>query len=634
MQRLARTLSLIAFLLTAAVRPCRAQFVDSRRIGTSPMGHDEWATQVLYTPSGKEIVSVGADGRIATWDAATGKLLREVVLAAPVLALDISKDGSTLAVGDASGRASIIRTDSGQITASFVGDKEVVNAVSLSGDGKFLAASGPKGVVSIWSVTESKLVNEIDLAKGNVVALSFAGMHLIVGTLDKNSRKYSIELLDWNTKKHIRSFDAGAPGMRGIAISPDGKLLAITNYQKASLLFFLFGEGGSVEASLRTLPESDDPQPVSIWDIASGKLIAEFEAETGARHVSFSPNGRYLTTCGANGVMIFDAGDGTYAEIGRIDSATGVDAAAFSPDSQRVAIARQRQPMAQYGGEYALDRLTDPFFTSIVMTVREGARPSFTKSKGAKSITGGSNVEIWQIEALTKAPDARSWEAVKAFFAGRKDESRDILDQILKDHPENSRAGRLYAVLFEQSDLKKAAARLESIIKTDVGCVGCWRTLGDIYHGTKQFDRALDAYKQVLKLRPEIGLVAGRSAAIYGQMGLDLISAGNDPKNLQAASNALGEALARRPAEERYITNMASIAYFQGDFDTSIKLLLISRSLRPDHSRIYYNLGHSYRAKGEKKNAIEAYKTYVRLGEEGQQARVERAKQFITELSR
>ncbi len=70
-----------------------------------------------------------------------------------------------------------------------------------------------------------------------------------------------------------------------------------------------------------------------------------------------------------------------------------------------------------------------------------------------------------------------------------------------------------------------------------------------------------------------------------------------------------------------------------GDFDTSIELLLEAQKIRPDHSRIYYNLGHSYRQKGDKKEAIKAYQRYVLLGEKGEEARVERAKDIIKELS-
>src|SRR5688572_22172716 len=94
-----------------------AQLIDASRVATAAMSHDEWATQVLYTPSGKEIVSCGADGRIVIWDAASGKVIREVVIPSIVTTMGMSSDGTTVAAGDATGKVSFVDVGSGQIKA-------------------------------------------------------------------------------------------------------------------------------------------------------------------------------------------------------------------------------------------------------------------------------------------------------------------------------------------------------------------------------------------------------------------------------------------------------------------------------------------------------------------------------------
>lgn len=634
MKHLISLLCSVALVVLSFATAVSAQFIEASRVQMPAMSHDEWATQVVSTPSGKEIVSAGADGRVIIWDAASGKPLRDVSFPSIVLSISVSSDGRTIAAGDSSGKVSFVDINSGQVKNSFIADKEVVNASAWSRDGKFVAAGGREGIVRVWSVADGKLAGEVNPAKGTIAAVAFANSQLVVGTLDLQGKKSTVELWDWQNQKVVRTFDEGVPAVRGLSVSADEKLLVIGHFQPASLLFMLFGEGNSVEVSLRTLPESDEPQTAGLWDIASGKRLSGLDAETGARTVAFSPDGRLVATAGANGAMIFDVAGGTYTEVGRVDSATGIDSVAFSPDSQRLIVARERQPMAQYGGEYGFDRLIDPFYTNMVMTVREGAKPTFTRSKTPQSITGGSNIDVWQLKPLTGPIDTQIWDAVKAVSAARKDDARKNLEQIIKENPRNGRAQRLYVVFFEASDVKKASDRLEAAIKADPDCVSCLRSLGDLQATTKQWDKAMTSYGQALKLKPEYGLVAGRLADVYAQVSLSFIMAGNTKKNMESASTVLAQAIALRPAEEQYITNMASIAYFRGEFDTSIDLLQIARQLRPDHARIYYNLGHSYREKGDKKKAVEAYRIYVQLGERGQEARVDKAKQIIADLSR
>ncbi len=103
---------------------------------------------------------------------------------------------------------------------------------------------------------------------------------------------------------------------------------------------------------------------------------------------------------------------------------------------------------------------------------------------------------------------------------------------------------------------------------------------------------------------------------------------------MAAAQEALNRALALRPGVEQFYTNLGAAYYFRSDFDKDISLLLIAKRLRPDQPRIYYNLGHAYRYKGDKQHAIEAYQRYVEMGEEGEEDRVEKAKEFIKQLSK
>lgn len=639
-----RLLLIVALALTA-----NAQFVNTSRVSTGAMTHDEWATQVLSSPTGKEIISAGVDGRVVFWDAATGKPMREVALPTIVLSLSLTKDGTMLAASDASGKVSIIRVETAKIESTFSADKTIANATSWSEDGKYLAAGGAEGVVRIWSVGERKITKEITPAKGNITALVFTGSQLVIGLLEGQNGKRSAEVWDWQNAKVIRTYDEGPAGLRAISVSPDGKLLAIADFQKATLLNMIPTEGNGAEISLRVLPDPDTATIVAIWDLTNGKRVSLIEAETGARTVAFSPDGQMLATAGVNGAMIFDIGHGLFTEIGRIDSMTGIDSVAFSADSKQLFLAREREPLVKIGDD-GIGKIIDPFFTAMILQVREGMNtgvifpsnlvrtvtPTDVKpvTKGTTSLTGGSSIEAWQISRRTDVPDTKLFEAVRMLFAGKSDDSRKMLQQIIKDFPNFGDAQRLYAIFFESKDIGKVLSLLEASVKADPKCVACWRTLGDVQYMVKRSEDAVKIYDQALKLRPDYGLVAGHQADALGAIGLALSTTENTEKNMEAVKAVLTRAITLRPGVPQFYSNLAAAYYFRGDFDTDINLLIIARKLRPDHARIYYNLGHAYRNKGEKQKAIEAYRRYVQMGEKGEEPRVEKAKQFIEELSK
>ena len=368
----------------------------------------------------------------------------------------------------------------------------------------------------------------------------------------------------------------------------------------------------------------------------------EKNGETGARSIAFSPDGRILAIAGSNGVMFHDIGGGTFAEIGRINSQTSIDAVSFSADSNKLILAKAREPLVKYGGT---DKLVDPFFTSLVMQVREGLNTGVMMSLGASvretptrrdssSVTGGSTVEAWQITRKTLPQEQRTWEAVQGVFDDKPEEARKILEKIIKDFPGYGEAQRLNAILFENKDINKVQELIKKAVKADPSCVSCIRSLGDILHKQRLYREAIQTYETVLQRDPAYGLVAGHKADAYAGLGLSLLASSNDTKSLTAAMDAFTNALKLRPGVEQHYTNLGAACFFAGDHDTNIGLLLIAKRLRPDHARIYYNLGHSYREKGDKTSAISAYRRYVTLGEKGEEARVERAKMYIAELSR
>ena len=103
MKLLPRMLSLTALGLTLAVHPAFGQS-DQSILLLDPGGHTSMVHQALFTPGGKELISVGEDKVIRVWDTASGKPLGVIHgqigpgLHDMLFAAALSRDGKTLAV--------------------------------------------------------------------------------------------------------------------------------------------------------------------------------------------------------------------------------------------------------------------------------------------------------------------------------------------------------------------------------------------------------------------------------------------------------------------------------------------------------------------------------------------------------
>ncbi|MBV9242149.1 MAG: tetratricopeptide repeat protein, partial [Acidobacteria bacterium] len=458
-----------------------------------------------------------------------------------------------------------------------------------------------------------------------------------VGIHSGDLPKRSAEIWDIPSKKLIRTFDEGAAALRGIASSPDHKFLAIADFQQSLLITTVPMANGGLEGSIRLLADDDDAVSVAVWDIASGKRSGLFGAETGARSLAYSPDGKYLATAGPNGVVIYDNASGTLLEVGRIDTVTAVDAISFSPDSRAIVLAQEAEPLvsSQPGG---IGKLTDSATVGFLMPYK--GLPSLPGAtmvdnatrKSDRSLTGGSKIEIWQLTPQAAPREQRLWEAVLLWAKNRPDDAKKILQEVIAGNPSYGEALRLNTLLFEMKSPDNALALLTAATKADPACVSCWRSLGDLQYALKKYPESIASYEQALKLRPEYGLVAGHEAGAWGALGMMLESSENTQATMDEAVKAFTKAIQLRPGVAQFYANIGSALYFRSDFDTALQFDEIARKLRPDHSRIYYNLGHTYKAKGNKQHAIEAYTRYVLMGEPGEEARVANAKQLILEL--
>ena len=140
-------------------------------------------TRVVFSPDGKLLV--GSGGQTAwVWDVSTQKMLHEL-------------KATTIA-------DSQIRTSN--------------QSLAISRDGRYCAFATDQGVISIWSLKESK---ELGNLSGRIADFTVDSKHLTI------ANGGDIEAVDMETLKSVRKTEVTKSTIHAVSHSPDGKTLAV-----------------------------------------------------------------------------------------------------------------------------------------------------------------------------------------------------------------------------------------------------------------------------------------------------------------------------------------------------------------------------------------------------------------------
>jgi WD40 repeat protein len=274
-------------------------------------GHTGWVGAVAFLPDGKTLASASADGTIKFWDAARGELLRTWKgNGEPVCALAVAPDGKTLASGGFDKCVRLWDVAAPESPRTLRGHTGVVMAVAFAPDGKVVASGSIDGSARLWEAgTGNKLV-QIRRHTSWVNSVCFAADGtLATGSSDNLAVAWVKRGPSWNRKAETRAQEGE---IRSVALSPDGKLLAVgTRYGTVRVwdievgkpVAVLKGHPGDVWAVAfapdgKTLASGagdwDRPGEVRLWDTAKWSRRATLPHTGEVLCVAFSPDGRRL----------------------------------------------------------------------------------------------------------------------------------------------------------------------------------------------------------------------------------------------------------------------------------------------------------------------------------------------------
>jgi WD40 repeat protein len=117
-------------------------------------GHRDEVVAAVFSPDGTRVATASADSSARIWNARTGKSVELAGHSAALTALAFNNDGSLLATTGVDTDIRVWNGRSGAEVAVLRGHSGVVNDVTFSADGRWIASAGPLSA-GIWQVRKS-----------------------------------------------------------------------------------------------------------------------------------------------------------------------------------------------------------------------------------------------------------------------------------------------------------------------------------------------------------------------------------------------------------------------------------------------------------------------------------------------
>jgi len=260
---------------------------------------------VAFSPDSKHLAAAGDAGTIRLLEAQGGAPVRMMLgHNGQVRGLAFSPDGKTLASASSDMTIRLWDVASGLQVKVLEGHEGSVNAVAWSQDGNTLASAGSDKTVGLWDVASGKMTRSLEGAEYGVRSVVFTpdGKSVV-------SAGYRVRFWDLATGQERPTADP--IGGRTLAVSPDGKTLAIGHGRVATLLDLATltpcwkwrseREYGSV-SSVAFLSSGQllavGSAPPTILNARSGEAVRGFDAKGDAvDSITYSPDGRFLAAC-------------------------------------------------------------------------------------------------------------------------------------------------------------------------------------------------------------------------------------------------------------------------------------------------------------------------------------------------
>ena len=202
---------------------------DGSRVRTLKF-HKGKINALSYHPQDSVLLSAGSDRKWVLWDLVSGKsLLSHKGHTSQILAASFSPDGKRFATAGSDLFIKIWEYPQGEELGKLKGHKKPVTTLAFSPDGKLLASGSQDNQIFLWRLEPEISKTPFRKLEGhsfivNQVFFSKTGKALISISKDKTMRLWEVK-----SGKMLRILHGDSTPLVAAALSPDGKLIALSN---------------------------------------------------------------------------------------------------------------------------------------------------------------------------------------------------------------------------------------------------------------------------------------------------------------------------------------------------------------------------------------------------------------------
>jgi WD40 repeat protein len=290
-----------------------------------PEGHRSVIDSVGYSPTGRTVITGSDwDKTVRFWDAATGQEIRTIAVTERMGAVNLTPDGRTIAWPNGEGDSQTVRIGSLKDSATgnrFEGHRVWRDRLAFSADGSTLVTRFGQAL-SVWDLRSGRLRHVLETTgvsgpnQGGVnFALAPDGRTLAV-TPD------SVVIRIWDTatgRPRVTLHDGEARSYHGLIGLPGGnRAVSVSQYREMTVRIWDALSGrqlwsfpvsdcqvAAFSPDGRVLAASAGGKSITLWEVATGGVIADFQASDDSLFagdsldggvIAFAPDGRTFTT--------------------------------------------------------------------------------------------------------------------------------------------------------------------------------------------------------------------------------------------------------------------------------------------------------------------------------------------------
>jgi WD40 repeat protein len=306
-----------------------------------------WAVAVDAT--GQRLVTLGTDGSLKLWSTLDGSLLWGFTHQAdPVVAFALSPRTPSLAVGFASGRIELFRTEDGKRLLTLTESRLRPSELALNDGGTRLAVATSRGQITLWDLPQSRIEWERPIPEARVERLGFSpDDRRIVAALQSPEVGQTALVLDAASGQvisHLRVQGAGLAaifpdpyGERWVSIDPEGEATLWWSHERSRSLTRIRGSQPHAIRQVFFSPDGSrlctggEEGTARVWDAPSGDELLAIPDRV--HEAVFSSDARWLATFARDrAVHIWNLENGRREKIlqghGGIICAVAIDRAA------------------------------------------------------------------------------------------------------------------------------------------------------------------------------------------------------------------------------------------------------------------------------------------------------------------